>query len=117
MNIKDFDSFKWKKDSICRIDTIALVGLTREEQEFHLWIDNQRVFVDCSLQRWLTRLGRLPNFRASRILISKGSGNDGFILSVAGMLDTPRITIGKKRIMSEIQRLAMVERGKKVKKR
>jgi len=122
MNVIEIEEQKWKIGENIKITSNRSNSLDMYEQECHINVlragytnpKEQEILIDCSNQMMITELKNSEYFTLTHVLISKDAGNDGFILSIKGILLNNGLTIRKKiPIVTEEERKIRSDRAKK----
>jgi len=104
---KEIIFFKWKISDNLKIERFDYVNVPDDEQECHLNIMKEgfneektsQINIDCSYQKYITKLRRSELFTLENVLVSTKRKDDelgGFVLQVRGTIPLQGITIRKK---------------------
>ena len=107
VNLNEIKKFKWVISPTLQVTKLRIESITSVEQEIIINAvkvgynnkNEEEIKVDCSYQRYITKLSKSEYFNLEGISISEKTG---LILSVKGYLDIKGLSIRKvKKILSE----------------
>lgn len=95
MQIDEIKKKKWNIRQDLEIVGMGVDSIMIEEQECHFNIsrEDEKIYVDCTYQNWITKLSKSSFFSLRKLIVSRKKSKEGFILGVVGVLDIRAVTV------------------------